>query len=164
MDIGVITGREIAINRDGDTPRLLLQVVFTETDVKTVELVSQHGEDVNPPTGARVVTINLSDSYEVGIAVSDNIIPEVDPGEKEIYSTDALGLLKKARVKLGDDGVVTANQGVNSAVSYAALNAALQTLVTAINATFATKLNGAGAAGGLVLDISLAESPTVKIP
>ncbi|GAH42743.1 unnamed protein product, partial [marine sediment metagenome] len=40
----------------------------------------------------------------------------------------------------------------------------LQLLVTAINAAFATKLNGAGAAGGLALDISLAESPTVKVP
>lgn len=39
-------------------------------------------------------------------------------------------------------------------VTYTALNTALQNLVTAINAKFATKQDAAGAAGGLSIDIS----------
>jgi len=162
--IGIITGREIGKNRDGDSDRLLLQVQMLDEDVRTIELVSQAGEDVNPANGCRVFVANASNSYKVGIAVSDDLTPEVDPGEKEIYSTDDPATTKMARLKFDSAGNVVNNQGLNSAVSYAALNTALQLLVTAINAALATKLDGAGAAGALVLDISLSESPTVKIP
>jgi len=47
-------------------------------------------------------------------------------------------------------------------VTYSALNTALQNLVTAINTTFASKLNGGGAAGTLTLNISGAEAANIK--
>lgn len=162
--IGIITGREVKKNRDGDKDRLLLQVEMISGDIRTVELVSQAGEDTNPASGCRVVVIDVADSYKVGIAISDDLAPEVDPGEKEIYSTDSPATAKQARTKWDGAGNVVHNQGVNSAVSYVALDAALQLLVTAINAALATKKDEAGSAGGLTLDISLSESPTVKLP
>lgn len=164
MAIGIITGFEIAKNKDGDNPRILLQVKMLDDDIRTVELVSQAGEDNNPASGCRVVVADVADSYKIGIAVTDDLAPECDPGEKELYSTSSPAAAKLARTKWDSAGNVVHNLGANSAVSFAALDAALQLLVTAINAAFATKLNGAGAAGGLALDISLSESPTVKIP
>ena len=52
--------------------------------------------------------------------------------------------------------------GANTMVTYAALNAALQGLVTAINAFLAAKQDGAGAAGTMTLDISGAEAKKVR--
>lgn len=165
-DIGIITGRTIGLNRDGDKPRVLLQVELELDDVRTIELIPKSGVDENPGNGCRVVVVDVAgeDNYSVGIAVTDDLTPSVLPGEKEIYSTNSPVTTKLARIKLDTLGNVVNNQGSNSAVSYAALNTALQLLVTAINAAFATKLNGSGAAGGLALDISAAESPTVKLP
>lgn len=160
MDIGKVTGRKISTNRDGDIDRLLLQVKFTDEDVRTVELFSQHGEDVNPSTGCRVITIDLTDSYEIAIAVSDDLTPEVDPGEKEIYSTNATGSTKKAKIKWSGDGNIKINDGTESAISYLPLDTALQNLVTAIN----LELQALGGAGALTLDISGAESDTVLLP
>ena len=164
MALGIITGRQIGRNRDGDKSRVLLQVQLVDDDMRTVELFAQAGEDVNPANGCRVVVLNLADSYKAGVAVSDDLTPEVDPGEKEIYSTDNPVTAKKARIKLTGTGDVEINQGTESAVTFAQLDTALQLLVTAINAALSTKLDGAGTAGALTLDISLAESPTVKLP
>jgi len=164
MNVGNITGREIGKYKDSNVDRVLLQVKFYDDDTKQVELISQHGEDVNPADGCRVLVIDITDSWQAAIAITDDLEPEVDPGEKEIYSTDSPATAKQARTKWDGTGNVIHNQGAKSVVTYAALDAALQLLVTAINAAFATKLNGAGAAGGLALDISLSESPTVKVP
>jgi hypothetical protein len=62
------------------------------------------------------------------VAVSDDLAPEVDPGEREIYSTDNPATEKKARIKLGSDSVVTINQGTDFAVRYSALEAAFNQL------------------------------------
>ncbi len=163
VSLGRITGRTIGKNRDGDKNRVMLQVELEESDVRTVELFSQAGEDVNPANGCRVIVLSLPGT-KCAVAVSDDLAPEVSAGEKEIYSTDNPATAKQARTLWDSSGNVVHNQGVKSAVSYADLNTALQLLVTAINAALATKLDGGGSAGALTLDISLAESPTVKIP
>jgi hypothetical protein len=164
MKLGKITGRRIGTNRDGDASRVILQVELLEDDVKTVELFSQAGEDVNPADGCRAVVIDVASSYKVAIAVSDDLTPEVNAGEKEIYSTDNPATTKQARTLWDSAGNVVHNQGAESVVTYAALDLALQTLVTAINGAFATKADAAGANPALTLDISLSESPTVKVP
>ncbi len=180
--LGIITNRQITTNRDGNATRIILQVNMMEDDVRTVEMVGQAGEDTNPANGCRVVVIDITPSHKLAIAVTDDLAPECDPGEKEIYSTDNPVSAKKARTLWNSDGDiihdadggakleilnsgdVVHNSGTESAVSYTALNNALQLLVTAINAAFATKADAAGANPGITLDISLAESGTVKIP
>jgi hypothetical protein len=58
---------------------------------------------------------------------------------------------------------VNINGDTRNLVSHTELNTALQILVAAINATFATKVNGAGSPGTLILDISASKVNTVKV-
>jgi hypothetical protein len=163
--IGKITGRTIAKNRDGDVDRILLQVeVIPDEDVRTVELFTQAGDDTNPGNGCRVNIVPISNSYHVGIGVSDDLVSECDAGEKEFYSTDSPVTVKKARLKLDKNSRIIMNQGVNHAAQYEALNTKLQLLIMAINSVLATKLNGAGSAGTLTLDITSAKVDTVRLP
>jgi hypothetical protein len=143
--IGIITGVEIGKNRDGDNDRVLLQVEFEESDVRTIELVTISGIDENPGNGCRVVAVDVDgdDNYSVGVAVTDDLTPSVSQGEKEIYSTDSPVTGKQARTKWESGGDVVHNQGSESVVSYSALNTALQQLVTDVNAALATKADGA---------------------
>ena len=163
MALGIITNRRIGKNRDGNQNRVILQVELMADDVQTVELFTQAGEDTNPANGCRVNVIPVSNSYKIGVGVSDGLTPECDPGEKEIYSTDDPVTAKLARIKLDKNGHIIFNQGTGSSVRYFDINAALQLLVTAINGALATKLDGAGAPGAITLDITAAEVPEVKL-
>jgi hypothetical protein len=112
--VGIITNRQIGPNRDGDKSRLLLQVQMVDDDMRTVELVTQAGEDTNPANGCRVVVINVP-GYKVAVAVTDDLTPEVDPGEKEIYSTDNPATAKQARTRWKSDGTIVHNLGTTEA-------------------------------------------------
>ena len=164
MAIGIITGRRIGKNRDGTADRVILQVELLqdieEPDVRTVELITQSGEDNNPANGCRVYIAEVDNSYEVGIAVTDDLTPDVDPGEKEFYSTDITKTLKKARIKFGADGNITMNLGINHATQQEALQTAINAFLVALNA----QLVGLGGAGGLTCDLTLAKILTVLVP
>lgn len=160
--IGVVTGRRVSRNRDGDKNVLILQVSLIDgEDTRSIELFSS--SDFNPANGTRVYICNVSDSYQVAVATSDGLTPEVEAGEVEIYSTDNPVTAKQARIYLNKDGEIVLNQGTKSAVNFLDLNTQLQLLVTAINAALATKLDGSGAAGALTLDLSTAEVPEVLL-
>lgn len=163
MNLGIITGRRVGKNRDGDANRLLLQVRMLDEDVRTVELVSLSGEDLNPADGCRIYVVDAA-GVKIGVAVTDDLAPEVAAGERELYSTDSPATMKKARIKLGGDSVVTINQGVKNAVTWEDLDTVLQVLVTAINGAFAAKLDGGGSNPGLTLDLSSAKCEEVKLP
>jgi delta 1-pyrroline-5-carboxylate dehydrogenase len=168
IQIGNITGREIEKYKDGDVNRLLLQVKFLDDDIQQVELINQHGEDVNPADGCRVLIIDITEAYQAAIAITDDLEPEVDPGEKEIYSTDSPVTTKLARIKLDADGNIVHNQGAKSVVTHAELNIALQNLITLLM----THVHTSAAPGNptsvptapITIDISGAESPTIKVP
>jgi len=160
--IGIVTGRRIGKNRDGDKDVLILQVSLIENeDTRSIEIFSS--SDFNPANGTRVYICNVSDSYQIAVATSDGITPESEPGEVEIYSTDNPVTAKQARIYLNKDGEIILNQGTKSAVNYVDLNTQLQLLVTAINSALATKLDGGGSAGALTLDLTTAEVPEVKL-
>lgn len=160
--IGVVTGRRVSKNRDGDKPVLILQVSLIDgEDTRSIEIFSS--SDFNPANGTRVYICNVSDSYQIAVATSDGLTPESEPGEIEIYSTDNPVTSKQASIYLNKDGEIILNQGTKSAVNYVDLNTQLQLLVTAINAALATKLDGSGAAGALTLDLSTAEVPEVLL-
>ena len=161
---GIITGREITTNRDGTNQRVMLQVQMSNPDdIQTVEYVSLPGQDENPINGSRVYIIEVANSYKIGIAVDDGVDPWGDPGEKRVYSTDAAGAIQ-AFINLLKTGIIEINGNADFAVRFTALETQMQLMVTAINAAFATKLNGAGAAGGIVLDLSTAKVAEVKLP
>lgn len=86
-----------------------------------------------------------------------------EAGEKILYSRDSAGDVQ-ATFKMLKDGIIELNGDSDFAVSHTDLNTALQILVTAINANFATKLDGGGTAGVLTLDISGAKVGSVKLP
>ena len=67
-------------------------------------------------------------------------------------------------IEIKTDGNVEINGNADNAVSYTDLDTALQGLVTAINAALATKLDGAGSAGALTLDLSASKVDTVLLP
>jgi hypothetical protein len=159
--IGKITGRTIAKNRDGDVDRILLQVeVIPDEDVRTVELFTQAGDDTNPGNGCRVNIVPISNSYHVGIGVSDDLVSECDAGEKEFYSTDSPVTVKKARLKLDKNSNVILNSGTNHATQQEALQIAVNTFLISLN----SQLTGVGAPGGLTLNLSSAKVTTVRLP
>lgn len=101
--IGVVTGSEVAVNRDGSVPGRLLQVVITDVhDVQTVEM-PQDGEESNPIPGCRVFIEQAGHSYKVVSRVDDGVAPVMDPGGKRIYSVGTDGVVK-AEVRLFPDG------------------------------------------------------------
>jgi hypothetical protein len=110
MELGIVKGSEIKKNKDSTTNRLLLQVEFIEEsgdirgDIRTVELIPQAGEDINPAKNSRVVVIEVAKGYQVAIATTDNLVPESGAGEKEIYSTDSPATEKRAKIKLSING------------------------------------------------------------
>jgi hypothetical protein len=187
MDVGRVTGREIAKNRDGNSNRVLLQVDMipgnnNDSDVRTVELFSQAGEDINPANGCRVIVLTMPGSYKASVAISDDLQPETDPGGKELYSTDNPVTEKRAKIilntngdieldafgggnqKILQSGDIELNGNADYAVSWTDLNTILQALITSINALFATKLDGSGTAGTLILDLSPARVDNVRLP
>jgi len=112
--VGIVTGRRIGKNRDGDKNVLILQVeLITGEDTRSIEIFSS--ADFNPANGTRVYICDVSDSYQVAVATSDGLTPEVEPGEVEIYSTDNPVTAKQARIYLNKDGEIVLNQGTKLA-------------------------------------------------
>ena len=92
-------------------------------------------------------------NYKINISLSD--------GETALYSTDNSGNLKSV-IKLDDEGNIDFNGNSKKLVTHAELNTALQSFVFELNALFATKQDTPGSPGTLSLDISSAETQTVR--
>lgn len=82
-------------------------------------------------------------------------------GKQSITSTGDTKISASGNAIIGG-AEIRLNGSSKSLVTYSELNSALQTLVLSINAAFATKLDAAGSSPGLTLDISSAETSTVK--
>ena len=109
---GRVTGREIKKNKDrGRATRLLQVEVTAPEDVRTVEHLTQSGEDTSPPDNAQVIIINIGEAWQIAISADDQIEPSVLPGEKKIYSTDQAGITEKAKIHLKQDGEIEVDNG-----------------------------------------------------
>lgn len=118
-----------------------------------------------PPKDARGVLVPISGSkrYSVIIAMQNyQLTFDMSQGETLVYSTTEDGQTLKAQIKLDADGNIDLNGDSKKLVTYGELNTALQGFKTAINAALATKLDGGGSAGTLSLDISAAETTTLR--
>lgn len=120
---GRVTGRQTAKNRDGAESVRLLQVVVTDRDdVQTVQLVSQTGEESNPPDGSAVVLVPAGPALKLAVAMLDRVAPDLAVGGKRIYSTAADGKTVMAEVRLDPDGTITArNPGATITITPAGL-------------------------------------------
>ena len=168
-DIGKVTGYKIGKNRDGDKNRIILQVeLIAGEDVRSIELIPGAGVDVNPALGCRVVLSDVSSSYQVTGAVTDDLTPECDPGEKEIYSTDSPVTQKLAKIKLNKDSEIVMNDGADFAVRYSALETAFNQLKMDFDAHVhggvATGSGSTGATTPSTADITGAKVEDIKVP
>lgn len=112
IQIGIVTGKETAKNKDGTKEVLLLQVQMEDPeDIQTVELMSQTGENSNPPVGSRVIVMGAGPAFKLAIASDDSIVPTTEDGEKLIYSTDEDGAVVVSSIYLKNDGTMIADNG-----------------------------------------------------
>ena len=127
MRLGIVTGQEIAKNRDGAGDRLLLQVTMSNSDdVQTVEMVGAPGEDSNPPDGSLVLITDMGAAFKAAIAANDGIAASMGEGEKKLYSIDAGAIA--AYVSWLSTGVLELNGNADFAVRYNALETAFNQL------------------------------------
>ena len=129
------------------------------------EVYAPFGYVARPPAGARGVFIPIGEGRRYGVVIAGanyRIDLQPDKGGVVIYSTNAAGDTVKAILRLDANGRITLNGTTKRFVTYGELNDALQIFVAALNAKFATKLDGGGAVGGLALNISAAETQTVR--
>ena len=73
-----------------------------------------------------------------------------------------LELAGSGDIKL-DASNILLNGDSDNVVKYSELNTLLQSLITQVNAAFATKLNGSGSAGSVAVDFTPAKSTTVRV-
>lgn len=137
--IGTVRGATVETNKDGDKPVLMLQVEITDPeDVQAVQLMTQAGEESNPPDGSRVTLVRVNDAFKIAVAVDDGIEPSMGRGEKKLYSTSSGAIA--AFINLLTGGNIELNGNADNAVRYAALESAIDDLADQVN-TFIAAFN-----------------------
>jgi len=76
---------------------LLQTLLSSSDDVQTVQLITQAGDDLNPPIGSLLAVVPFGRSWKVALGSYDGITPETMPGEREIYSS--VDGIKKAKIR-----------------------------------------------------------------
>lgn len=106
VKIGTVTGRKIAINRDGDVPGRILQAVTTSIrDVQNVQ-TCQNGDEYNPANGTTLIIVSAGEAYKIAVAGDDGIAPVMEPGGHRVYATDPTGANVMAEAQLHPDGKI----------------------------------------------------------
>jgi len=170
MKLGRVIRSEVAKNRDGEGNVLLLTVEIAEPgDEQTVELFRPAGIDARPAADVSVLVADLGQSWPIALAVDDELEPEAEEGEAELYSYAAGA--KLARVKCNADSEVVINAGEDWAVQFSALKAAFEELQGKWNTFAAAYVPGGPAvqgtpptAGESTGDIDSAKIANVRLP
>jgi len=168
--IGKITGQSVEKNRDGDKPVRMLQVEITDPDdLQQVELFRQSGEDYNPPSGSRVIVLNLGRAFRVGVAVDDRIEPSMGEGERKVYSIDSGSV--SAFINLLSGGDLELNGNADFAARFNELKAGFDELRSDYNLHTHKYLPGPGVAVETVVpsvastaSIDAAKIDEIKVP
>lgn len=129
------------------------------------ELYQPAGFMGRPPKGARGVFLPLGKGRRYGVLIATQnyqLTIDISGGETVMFSTSLDGKELRAQIKLDNFGDIHLNGSSKYLVTYDALNTALQGFKTAINAALATKVDGGGSAGTLTLNISAAQTQTVR--
>lgn len=156
-----------ALKRWKSAPGESVVVIGTGLGGQTIEaeLYQPSGIMGSPPKGARGVFLPVGSGRRYGVLIATQnyqITIDVGQGETLIYSTTPDGQTLKAQVKLDGFGNIDLNGSSKRFVTYGELNTALQGFKTAINAAFAGKVDGGGTPGALTIDISGAQTSTVR--
>ena len=151
---GNSSGKSVILDLEGFPGQTLKKELYNNSGVISI-----------PGKGTKTIYVPIDPSGRYGICIACNnynLNFTIQEGETVIYSTSADGNTIKSQIKLTVDGKIELNGSSKTLVTYSELNTALQTLITGLNSLLATKLDGGGAPGTLTLDISAAETSTVK--
>lgn len=142
---------------------VLIQTTAGGNIARETELYHPPGISSSPTPKDRAIEIPLISGTRVIVATHNYRLEiPVDPGETVVFSTDSGGGTLKAEVRLDSSGNISLNGDGKRFVTYTELNTAIQNFITALNLLFATKMDTPGAAGTLSLDISAAETSTIR--
>lgn len=143
---------------------VVIQLVGAGGIERTAEMYHNPGISSMPTPEDRVIELPIGRSGTRVIIASHNYRAEVEPatGETVIYSTNAAGDTVQSKIHLKADGTIEINGDSKTLVTGAELQTALNTFAAAINTALGTKLDGGGTAGTTSVDISAAETTTVK--
>ena len=163
--MGLMTLTKTALARKGNAPgdSYIAQAEGVKGDVLTPEVYMLPGIVSCAPDGTIGLFVPFSGRRGAIVATNNyQISIDVARGETTLYSTTPDGKTVKARIDLNGTGNINLNGSSKKLVTYAELNTALQALITALNTALGTKLDGGGTPGTLTLDISAAETSTVR--
>ena len=146
--------RSYIANRNGAGQSVLVQATGLGKAGLNATIYGQAGVFSRPPKGTRGICVRVGQE-KLALAFHNYqvVINWTDEGETTIFSTTADGATVKARIDLKADGNIYLNGTSKYLVTWGALNTAMQGLITALNAKFATKVDGGGAVGGLSLNL-----------
>ena len=148
MITGIVTGYEIGPNQNGTKDVVLLQVRITDKDdIQKVELMTNPGNESIPSLGARVTILQAGPSWKIAIAASDNITPDVEAGEKKIYSQENDSI--KAFILLLKSGIIHINGDNDFAVRFTALETGFNQLKSDFNGSLIHIHSGVTTGGGV---------------
>lgn len=160
--IGKVRGREKKPNRNGAGDVILLQVEISgPDDVQTVELMTHAGDEASPPNGAQVILVQIGPAWVVALAADDLIPPDIDVGERRVYSQDAGA--RKATIYWRTDGQLELNGTGDNAVRFAALETAFNQLKSDFN-SHGGHFSGEIPPVASTADISGAKVDTIEVP
>ena len=111
---------------------------YGNSDVQTSEQSLPFGIDSKPIKETLAVHSTTGSSNEsVILGYIMNILDKTDEGETYLYSMDSSGTIKGSLL-IKKDGVIEINGNTDNAVRYLALNTAIQTFITNLNAKLTT--------------------------
>lgn len=140
MQSGTIKDTSTGKNRDGENDVRLLKVeLFDPDDLQTAQLMTQAGEDNNPPKESRVIVLSIGSAWKIAIAVDDGITPEVEQGERKVYSSDGGAI--KAFIHFKKNGDVIINGDGDNAIRYSKMKEAFDQLKSDFNNFLTTAYN-----------------------
>jgi hypothetical protein len=142
-------------------------IVTTEAEIGNTlnsEVWSSSGVVGMPPDESVGIRVPIEGgSSDVVIAIKTKITPQdLSKGEAIFFSTDSAGETIKANIKVLGDGTIEFNGAEKRLVTWDELNTALQSMMSLINANFATKLDGGGSPGTATVNITTAKTTTLK--
>jgi hypothetical protein len=132
MPVCEIKSATVKKNRDGDKNVLMLNVEISEPeDIQSAESMRIAGIDSNPPVGSKGFVNEAGEAWKIVVAINDNVQPDTNPGEIEIYSSASGN--KLATLRFTADNKIVAQGGGDNAVRYSALESAFNQLKADFN-------------------------------
>lgn len=159
---------------------VVVQLEAAAGENRTAEMYSPPGISSAPSKDDRVLVVPIGrGSHRIAIGSHNyQIEVSVDEGEITIYSTNAAGDTVASRIDLDNAGNIDLNGNGKRLVTFSELDSALQAFKTSIDTAIASAITGhthggvttgpgtsgpgAGAASPTSVDISAAETTTVR--